>query len=154
MLLIVHLSAKISYAYGVWLTFIYGFVLTCVAQMLAFNVDHVCMTILTFPATERPVKENGPTSPVPKPETPKSSGNLEEFYPLNMSSTTPNSLSPASRDESKGHPERKRRASDEDSLEVRIDKFVLDHILKVTNDNKCGQCVFFSISADNGCSFQ
>lgn len=69
-------------------------------------------------APERPAKENGPTSPAPKSETPKS-GNLEEFYPLNMSSNTPNSLSPVSRDESKGHPERKRRASDEDSCEVR-----------------------------------
>lgn len=66
--------------------------------------------------TDAASKENGSSSPAPKIE-PVKSGITDEFYPLNMSNT-PNSLSPASRDESKGHPERKRRASDEDSCEV------------------------------------
>ncbi|XP_060602457.1 nucleolar protein 4-like isoform X2 [Ruditapes philippinarum] len=62
-----------------------------------------------------PVKENGTSSPVPKSVTPVPAG--DDFFPLNMSNT-PNSLSPVSRDESKGHPERKRKYSDDDSLET------------------------------------
>lgn len=62
-----------------------------------------------------PVKENGATSPAPKSTTPVPPG--DEYFPLNMSNT-PNSLSPASRDESKGHMERKRKYSDDDSLET------------------------------------
>lgn len=61
------------------------------------------------------MKENGTSSPAPKSTTPVPPS--EDFFPLNMSNT-PNSLSPASRDESKGHMERKRKYSDDDSLEV------------------------------------
>jgi hypothetical protein len=66
------------------------------------------------------VKENGTSSPVPKSVTPVPAG--DDFFPLNMSNT-PNSLSPVSRDESKGHPERKRKYSDDDSLEVCCHRF-------------------------------
>ncbi|KAL4235645.1 Nucleolar protein 4 [Mactra antiquata] len=62
------------------------------------------------------VTENGTASPAPKCSTPKNPVG-DDYFPLNMSNT-PNSLSPASRDESRGHPERKRRASDDDSLET------------------------------------
>lgn len=59
--------------------------------------------------------ENG-ISPVPLTSTPKPQS-LEEFYPLNMSRAL-KSLPSSPRDETKGHPERKRRTSDNDSLET------------------------------------
>ncbi|WAR22781.1 NOL4L-like protein [Mya arenaria] len=66
--------------------------------------------------TERTNFKNGSVSPAPKADTPKPSI-PEELFPMNLTGT-PSSLSPLSRDEGKGHPERKRRHSDEDSLET------------------------------------
>lgn len=79
-------------------------------QWLILYNNSLCSTSDTTP-----VKENGTSSPVPKSATPVLPG--DDLFPLNMSNT-PNSLSPVSRDESKGHPERKRKFSDDDSLEV------------------------------------
>lgn len=69
-----------------------------------------------FKSENKSTSENGTSSPVPKSNTPKPPVS-EDYFPLNMSST-PNSLSPASRDEGKGHPERKRKMSDDDSIET------------------------------------
>lgn len=65
------------------------------------------------PATAKSdTTENGKVSPAPPlASTPKPQA-IEEYFPLNMSNSL-GQLSPASRDESKGHPERKRRLSDD-----------------------------------------